>query len=99
MEMALNAIFCLYHLNKMERCLSRHWSLSLQHYSVTFNIELVNSSFVSQNFSREIERQKEGRQGTKITLIFVRPVNSFFMPYFGPIFANFQNEAYGLRFK
>ena len=37
MEMPLNEIFCSYHVNKMERCLSHHWSLSLLHHSITSN--------------------------------------------------------------
>ena len=37
MEMALIEMFCSYHVNKMEKCLCHHWSLSLLHYSVTFN--------------------------------------------------------------
>ena len=45
------------------------------------------------NFSRGIERQKEGYQGKHITLILTRLVDSFLTPYFWPIFANFQNEA------
>ena len=46
MQMALTEMFCSYHVNKMEKYLSYNWSLSLLHYSVTFNIsgqtELVN---------------------------------------------------------
>ena len=42
----------------------------------------LDPSFVSQNFSREIERQKEGHQGTKIMLIFKRPADLFLIPYF-----------------
>ena len=38
MEMALIEMFCSYHVNKMEKCLCHHCSLSLLHYSVTFNI-------------------------------------------------------------
>ena len=37
-EMALIEMFSSYRVNKTEKCLSRHWSLSLLHYSVTFNI-------------------------------------------------------------
>ena len=45
------------------------------------------------NFSRRIERQKEGYQGTNITLIFTRPVDLFLMTYFWPIFDSFQNKV------
>ena len=42
----------------------------------------MNSGFVTQNFSSGIERQKEGHQGTKITLISTSPVDFFLIPYF-----------------
>ena len=34
------------------------------------------------NFSKGIERQKEGYQGTNITLIIMRPVGLFLVRYF-----------------
>ena len=45
------------------------------------------------NFSMGIEREKEGYQGANITLIFTYPFDLFLIPYFLPIFANFQNEV------
>ena len=49
------------------------------------------------NFSRWIEREQEGYQGTNITLIFTYPVDLFLIPYFLSILANFRNEADCLR--
>ena len=45
--------------------------------AITLKLELGQSKF-----SREIERQKEGYQGTNITLIFTRAVDLFLIPYF-----------------
>ena len=53
--------------------------------AITLEVKLPLS-----NFSRGIERQK---QGTSTTLIFTRPVDLFSIRYFRPIFTNFQNEA------
>ena len=54
------------------------------------NVEL---KLCLSNFSRGIERQKEGYQSTNITLIFTRPADLFLIPYFWLIFDNFQNDA------
>ena len=40
LEMALNEISFSYYINKIKRCLSFHWQLSLLHYSVIFNISV-----------------------------------------------------------
>ena len=45
--------------------------------AITLELELCLS-----NFSKAIERQKEGYQVTNITLIFTRPFDSFLIPYF-----------------
>ena len=44
MEIAVIEIFCSYHVNKLDRCLSHDWSLSLLHYSVIFNISWQTES-------------------------------------------------------
>ena len=51
--------------------------LDLGRSKITLELKLCQS-----NFSSAIERQKEGYQGTFITLIFVRPVDLFLIPYF-----------------
>ena len=45
--------------------------------AITLELKLCLS-----NFGRGIERQKEGYQGTNITLIFTSPVDLFLIPYF-----------------
>ena len=70
--------FCSYYVDKMKRCLSSHWQLSLLHYSETFNISwqiesvnhlldlkwksLLNSSFVSGILAGGIERENKRSQ-------------------------------------
>ena len=49
-------------------------------------------AFVCQILAGEWE-EKKGNQGTNITLICTGPVDLFLIPYFWPIFGNFQNEA------
>ena len=45
--------------------------------------KMINTlEFCLSKFSNRIERQKEGYQGTNITLIFTRPVDLFLIPYF-----------------
>ena len=98
--MALNEISFSYYMNKMKRCLSFHWQLSLIHDSVTFNIswliESVNHlldllaitfelELCLSNSSREMERKAEGTQSTNITLIFTSPADLF-----SPIFEQFR---------
>ena len=56
--------------------------------AITLELKLCLS-----NLKRGIERQKEGYQGTNITLLFTRSVDLFLIPNFLPIFANFRNEA------
>ena len=53
MVMALIEIFCSYLVNKMEICLSHHWSHSLLHYSVTFNISRQKD--LKDHFSASLE--------------------------------------------
>ena len=45
--------------------------------AITLELKLCLS-----NFCRGIERQKEGYQGTSITLIFTHSVDLFLIPYF-----------------
>ena len=52
--------------------------------AVTLELKLCQS-----NFSREIERQNEGYEGTNITSIFTVPADLFLIPYSSPIFDNF----------
>ena len=59
-------------------------SLVRSKMAVTLKLKLCLS-----NFSRGIQRQKQGYQGTNITLIFMHPVDLFLYP----IFANLQNKA------
>ena len=106
LKMALNEISFSYYMNKMKRCLSFHWQLSLLHYSVTFNISFLNKvskplvgskmaitfelKLCLSNSSRRMERKTEDDQSTNITLIFTSPVDLFLIPYFRPISANFK---------
>ena len=75
LEMALNEISFSYYMNKMKRCLSFHWQVSLLHYSVTFNFpwliesvnhlldlkwqSLLNSSFVCQILAGEWKEKQK----------------------------------------
>ena len=57
---------------------------------MTISLEL---KLCLSNFSRGIERQIEGYQGTNIILIFTRPVDILLISNFLSIFANVENEA------
>ena len=78
MKMALIEIFGSYYVNKMKRCLSSQWQISLLHYSVTFNISwriesvnhlldlkwqsFLNSSALSVKFHQENRETKKGKE-------------------------------------
>ena len=51
----------------------------LYRYLMTITVEI---KVCLSSFSKGIERQKEGHQGTNITLILTRPVDLFLIPYF-----------------
>ena len=106
-EMALTEIFCSYYVNKTKRCLllignfPYYITVYIWHFFLNIASELlVGSKMVItlelklclSNFSRGIEKQK-GHQGTNITLTFTRQFDLFLIPYFWPIFDNFQNET------
>ena len=77
MKMALIEIFGSYYVNKMKRCLSSQWQISLLHYSVTFNISwriesvnhlldikwqsFLNSKALSVKFLQGNRKTKKGK--------------------------------------